>query len=110
MHDTSSLLHAISRLDAVQELGQPILTMEAGIAAGSFYPADQESEDGAKRKEVGNVEAALAAAKNVIKGARLAPYQKTPPTACLLCTLAKHARIHETADDQHSLTGCGVHG
>ena len=48
----------------LQGLGLPITTLEAGIAAGSFFP------DGNKQKQVGNAQAAMANAKNVIAGAR----------------------------------------
>ena len=48
----------------MQELGEPILTLEAGIEAKSFYPSM------AMTRNVGDAQAALAAAKNVIRGAR----------------------------------------
>lgn len=54
-----------------QELGQPLLTLEAGIAAGSYF-SDGSSASGimSVRRETGNAAAALASAKNTIKGAR----------------------------------------
>ena len=55
----------------VQDLGQPLLTLEQGIAAKSFFVENGANEGirGVKR-EVGDAAKALAMAKNVIKGAR----------------------------------------
>ena len=68
---TLTLTHCVP--ENAQELGEPLLTLEAGIAAKSFFPDDSNAGSNgimSAKREVGNAQGALAAAKNTIKGAR----------------------------------------
>ena len=54
-----------------QELGQPVLTLDDGIAAGSYFHSSQTPNGILSAcRDVGKPQNALATARNVIKGAR----------------------------------------